>query len=109
MKRVYVETYGCQMNVADSEVVLGLLAIHAARLGADQDDTDLLARAEAWAEETIRMAKALPTSDAWFEAEPERPQDVPASDWLRFEQEKHQRLLAAAAQQQHTQPIPETV
>src|SRR5687767_994806 len=34
-------------------------------------------------------------TDAWFEAEPERPQDVPASDWLRFEQEKHQRLLAA--------------
>ena len=36
--------------------------------------------------------------DAWFEAEPERPEDVPASDWLRFEQEKHERLLAAAAQ-----------
>jgi tRNA-2-methylthio-N6-dimethylallyladenosine synthase len=26
MKRVYVETYGCQMNVADSEVILGRLA-----------------------------------------------------------------------------------
>jgi MerR family transcriptional regulator, copper efflux regulator len=36
--------------------------------------------------------------DAWFEAHPERPEDVPASDWLRFEQEKHERLLAAAAQ-----------
>jgi MerR family copper efflux transcriptional regulator len=36
-------------------------------------------------------------TDAWFEAEPERPEDVPASDWLRWEQEKHQRLLAAAA------------
>jgi MerR family copper efflux transcriptional regulator len=36
--------------------------------------------------------------DAWFEAQPERPEDVPASDWLRFEQEKHERLLAAAAQ-----------
>ena len=35
---------------------------------------------------------------AWFEAEPERPHDVPASDWLRWEQDKHQRLLAAAAQ-----------
>jgi MerR family copper efflux transcriptional regulator len=33
---------------------------------------------------------------AWFEAEPERPADVTAADWLRFEQEKHQRLLAAA-------------
>jgi MerR family transcriptional regulator, copper efflux regulator len=33
---------------------------------------------------------------AWFEAEPERPADVTAADWLRFEQEKHQRLLAVA-------------
>ena len=48
-------------------------------------------------------------TDAWFEAEAERPQDVSAADWLRFEQEKHQRLLAAAAQQQQTNPIPETV
>jgi MerR family transcriptional regulator, copper efflux regulator len=35
--------------------------------------------------------------DAWFEAEPARPPDVPADDWLRFEQEKHEALLAAAA------------
>ena len=35
--------------------------------------------------------------EAWFEAEPERPADVPAADWLRWEQDKHQRLLAAAA------------
>ncbi len=34
--------------------------------------------------------------DAWFEAEPARPDDVEAADWLRFEQEKHQRLLDAA-------------
>jgi MerR family copper efflux transcriptional regulator len=36
-------------------------------------------------------------TEAWFEARPERPADVPAADWLRFEQEKHQRLLEAAA------------
>ena len=35
--------------------------------------------------------------DDWFEAQPERPSDVPESDWLRFEQDKHERLLAAAA------------
>jgi DNA-binding transcriptional MerR regulator len=31
--------------------------------------------------------------EAWFEAEPARPEDVPAGDWLRWEQEKHQKLL----------------
>ena len=30
----------------------------------------------------------------WLEEEPRRPADVGAEDWLRFEQEKHQRLLA---------------
>jgi len=34
---------------------------------------------------------------AWLEAKPSRPQAVPSSDWLRFEQEKCRRLLAAAA------------
>jgi DNA-binding transcriptional MerR regulator len=33
---------------------------------------------------------------AWLEAKPERPADVAADDWLRFEQEKHERLLALA-------------
>ncbi|HEV3000071.1 MAG TPA: MerR family transcriptional regulator [Solirubrobacteraceae bacterium] len=33
--------------------------------------------------------------EAWFEAEPRRPEHVPAPDWLRFEQEKHSKLLAA--------------
>ena len=36
-------------------------------------------------------------TEAWLEAEAERPDEVPASDWLRFEQEKHERLLAAVA------------
>ena len=35
--------------------------------------------------------------DAWFETQAQRPEDVPVSDWLRFEQDKHERLLAAAA------------
>jgi MerR family copper efflux transcriptional regulator len=30
---------------------------------------------------------------AWFEAEPERPEDVSPADWLGWEQDKHQRLL----------------
>jgi MerR family transcriptional regulator, copper efflux regulator len=32
---------------------------------------------------------------AWLEAQPRRPEHVTADDWLRFEQEKHERLLAA--------------
>ena len=32
------------------------------------------------------------------EAQAHRPEDVPAADWLRWEQEKHEALLAAAAE-----------
>jgi MerR family transcriptional regulator, copper efflux regulator len=34
--------------------------------------------------------------DAWLEATPQRPEHVDAADWLRFEQDKHQKLLTAA-------------
>jgi MerR family copper efflux transcriptional regulator len=30
----------------------------------------------------------------WFEAQPERPADVEPDEWLRWEQQKHERLLA---------------
>lgn len=33
--------------------------------------------------------------ERWFEERPRRPEGVPSADWLRFEQEKHERLLAA--------------
>ena len=33
----------------------------------------------------------------WLRAQARRPEDVADNDWLRFEQDKHQRLLAAAA------------
>src|SRR3954463_13773351 len=42
-------------------------------------------------------------TDAWLDAETQRPAYIAASDWLHFEQEKHQRLLAALT------PTPETV
>ncbi len=32
----------------------------------------------------------------WLQAKPQRPDHIEVEDWLRFEQEKHQRLLAAA-------------
>ena len=34
--------------------------------------------------------------EAWFEAQPARPAEVAADDWLSYEQSKHQRLLEAA-------------
>jgi MerR family transcriptional regulator, copper efflux regulator len=33
--------------------------------------------------------------DRWFVEKPKRPQGVARDDWLRWEQEKHQRLLVA--------------
>lgn len=44
----------------------------------------------------LRLRREQPLSDAveaWFEAEPSRPEGVDANHWLRWEQEKHQRLL----------------
>jgi DNA-binding transcriptional MerR regulator len=33
--------------------------------------------------------------ESWLEAHPQRPADVAPADWLRFEQDKHEKLLAA--------------
>ena len=33
---------------------------------------------------------------AWLQSEPQRPDHVAPADWLRFEQQKHERLLRAA-------------
>jgi DNA-binding transcriptional MerR regulator len=32
----------------------------------------------------------------WLQSEPQRPEHVSDSDWLRFEQDKHEKLLAPA-------------
>jgi MerR family transcriptional regulator, copper efflux regulator len=32
-------------------------------------------------------------TESWLHARPERPDHVSAADWLRFEQDKHERLL----------------
>jgi MerR family copper efflux transcriptional regulator len=47
------------------------------------------------------LARAI---DAWFEAEPRRPADVPPADWLRWEQDKHSKLLALASATPATSP-----
>jgi MerR family copper efflux transcriptional regulator len=43
--------------------------------------------------------------EGWLAARAERPEHVPAPDWLRWEQEKHSKLLAAAAAQRPTTPL----
>ena len=46
-----------------------------------------------------RMAASPDLRDAvqaWLEAEARRPEEVGPEDWLRFEQQKHERLLAVA-------------
>ena len=48
------------------------------------------------------LARAV---DAWFETEPRRPDDVPPADWLRWEQDKHSKLLALARSAQPTTAI----
>jgi DNA-binding transcriptional MerR regulator len=37
------------------------------------------------------LARAV---EAWFEAEARRPQEIPPDEWLRWEQDKHQKLIA---------------
>ena len=53
------------------------------------------------------LAAAL---DAWFSAEPRRPSPgVPDGDWLAFEQDKHQQLLAGSTPVSTAQAAPPTV
>ncbi|MEA2371625.1 MAG: MerR family transcriptional regulator, copper efflux regulator [Solirubrobacteraceae bacterium] len=47
-----------------------------------------------------REAELGSAVEAWFETDAQRPEDVPADEWLRWEQDKHQGLLAA------NKPIP---
>ena len=46
----------------------------------------------------LRRDEDLATAvDAWFQAKPKRPENVPPAEWLRWEQDKHTKLLALAA------------
>jgi MerR family transcriptional regulator, copper efflux regulator len=51
----------------------------------------------AFASRLRRNPELRRATDDWLEAKAQRPADVPAADWLRWEQEKHEALLAAAA------------
>jgi tRNA-2-methylthio-N6-dimethylallyladenosine synthase len=41
-RKLYMETFGCQMNVLDSELVLGQLRAHGYESVADRDDADVI-------------------------------------------------------------------
>jgi MerR family transcriptional regulator, copper efflux regulator len=59
-----------------------------ARFDVTLSDVAFAARLESDAE--LRTAV-----QSWLRAQARRPDDVAADDWLRFEQQKHERLLAA--------------
>src|ERR1035437_4999584 len=50
----------------------------------------------AFAARVATSAELRESVQAWLDAQPRRPEHVTAEGWLQFEQEKHQRLLAAA-------------
>ena len=42
MKKLYIETYGCQMNVADSEVVAAVMQMAGYEMCQDEADADAI-------------------------------------------------------------------
>ena len=63
---------------------------------------ELLARFDVGLSDVAFAARMAENQDlreavqSWLEAEARRPEEVGAEDWLRFEQEKHEKLLAVA-------------
>src|SRR6516225_4795642 len=63
---------------------------------------ELLARFDIGLSDVAFAARLASSSDLrgavedWLAAEARRPEDVEPVDWLRFEQEKHEKLLAVA-------------
>ena len=41
-KRAYVETYGCQMNISDGELMEGVLEAHGYEISADPEAADVI-------------------------------------------------------------------
>ncbi|MGX6447267.1 MerR family transcriptional regulator [Patulibacter sp. S7RM1-6] len=66
-------------------------------------DTHGLALGEVGFARRMQRDDALRTTvEGWLEAEPARPAHVPADDWLMWEQDKHERLVAEAARRADT-------
>jgi MerR family copper efflux transcriptional regulator len=50
----------------------------------------------AFAKRVLEQPELRGALERWFEERPQPPEGVASEEWLRFEQEKHERLLAAA-------------
>ena len=42
MKRIYIETYGCQMNVSDTEVIFSILAEDGYQRTENMEEADVI-------------------------------------------------------------------
>jgi DNA-binding transcriptional MerR regulator len=96
----YIEQAGL---VAPARSASGYRLYGAAELQRLRTLKELLARFEIALSDVAFAARMATDSElreavsGWLESEARRPDDVDAEDWLRFEQDKHQRLLAAVA------------
>jgi MerR family copper efflux transcriptional regulator len=96
----YVEQAGL---VAPARSASGYRLYGAAQLQRLRTLKELLARYDmslsdvAFARRMANESDLQASVQGWLRSEASRPDDVQAEDWLRFEQEKHERLLAAVA------------
>jgi len=96
----YVEQAGL---VAPARSGSGYRLYGAAQLQRLRTLKELLSRFEiglsdvAFAARTASDAELREAVRRWLESEASRPEDVDAANWLRFEQDKHEKLLAAVA------------
>ncbi len=57
-----------------------------------------------FAQRLRRDEELAATVDAWLQAQPRRPEHVPPAEWLRWEQDKHSKLLALAGARTERSP-----
>ncbi|MGI8713591.1 MAG: MerR family transcriptional regulator [Solirubrobacteraceae bacterium] len=94
----YVEQAGL---VAPARSASGYRLYGAAQLQRLRTLKELLARFDVSLSDVAfaaRLNSEVPLAEAiasWLRSEASRPEHVEADDWLRFEQSKHERLLAA--------------
>jgi DNA-binding transcriptional MerR regulator len=95
----YVEQAGL---VAPARSASGYRLYGAAQLQRLGTLKELLAQFEislsdvAFAARLSTNAELRDTVQSWLQSEASRPENVEAEDWLRFEQDKHEKLIAAA-------------